>query len=158
MSPIKRTAKKAVRKTTKRAAPQVKRAPKPTTPAKWSADIRDVNVVWYNTSDFERAKKFYTEVLGLPIAYDVPEAGWIEFGYPNQTHLAFNLWRDPATKPPAVGGATATFTCEDVRGALARLEAQGVRCDPVDVTPSVILGAFYDPDGNRLQLAQMLAQ
>ena len=156
MSPIKRTARKPVRNTTKRAATTVKHAPKPVAPKKWSGDIRDVNVVWYNTVDFDRAKKFYTEVLGLPIAYDVSEAGWIEFGYPNQTHLALNLWRDLATKPPAVGGATATFTCDDVRGALARLEAKGVRCDPVDETPSVLLGAFYDPDDNRLQLAQTL--
>lgn len=151
MSPAKRTTKKSVRKTTKRAA----KPAKPVAPKKWSAEISDVNVVWYNTSDFDRAKKFYTEVLGLPIAFDVAEMGWIEFGYPNQTHLAINLWRDHATKPPAIGGATATFTCDDVRGAIARLQAKGVHCDPVDVTPSVILGAFYDPDGNRLQLAQI---
>lgn len=157
MSPAKRTAKKSVRKITKRAA-LPKRTAKPAAPKKWSDDIRDVNVVWYNTTNFERAKKFYTEVLGLPVAYDVSEMGWIEFGYPNQTHLALNLWRDHATKPPALGGATATFTCDDVRGAMARLQAKGVRCDPVDETPSVILGSFYDPDGNRLQLAQTVTR
>ncbi len=156
MSPTKRTTAKPVRQVVKRGATPVKRAPKPAAPKKWSADIHDVNVVWYNTTDFARAKKFYSETLGLPVAYDVSEMGWIEFGYPNQTHLAINLWRDLATKPPALGGATATFTCDDVRGALARLEAQGVRCDPVDETPSVILGSFYDPDGNRLQFAQVV--
>ncbi len=92
----------------------------------------------------------------MPVAFDVSEMGWIEFGYPNQTHLAFNLWRDQATKPSALGGATATFTCDDVRGAIARLQAKGVPCDPIDEMPSVILGSFYDPDGNRLQLAQTL--
>lgn len=157
MSPTKRAAKKSVRKITKRAATP-KRAAKPAAPKKWSDDIRDVNVVWYNTTDFERAKKFYTQVLGLPVAYDVSEMGWIEFGYPNQTHLALNLWRDVPTKPPALGGATATFTCDDVRGAIARLQANGVKCDAVDETPSVILGSFYDPDGNRLQLAQTLTR
>jgi len=164
MSPTKRTARKPVRKTAhkpaKRAAPQVKRAPrKPAAPVKWSADIRDVNVVWYNVSDFARAKKFYGETLGLPVAFDVEEMGWAEFGYPNQTHLAVNLWRDHATMPPALGGATATLTCDDVRGAFDRLRAKGVRCDEIEEYPgSVILGAFYDPDGNRLQLAQTLAQ
>ncbi len=148
MSPAKRTTKRTPAKRVTRAAR------KPAAPPKWSDDIRDMNVVWYNTSDFERTKKFYTEMLGLPVAFDVSEMGWIEFGYPNQTHLAFNLWRDQATKPPALGGATATFTCDDVRGAIARLQAKGVPCDPIDEMPSVILGSFYDPDGNRLQLAE----
>jgi len=85
--------------------------------------------------------------------------GWAEFGFPNQTHLAINLWRDLATKPPALGGATATFACADVRGAFARLQAKGVKCDPIDEIPGqVILGSFYDPDGNRLQLAQTLTR
>ena len=62
MSPTKRTTK------AKRAAPKLRRTAKPAAPSKWTAEIRDVNVVWYNVSDLERAKKFYGETLGLPVA------------------------------------------------------------------------------------------
>lgn len=151
MSPTKRAPK------AKRAAPKTRRAAKPTAPAKWSAEIRDVNVVWYNVSDLGRAKKFYGETLGLPVSMVSDEAGWAEYGHPHQSHLAVNLWRGPEPIPPALGGATATFTCDDVRGSIERLRAKGVRCEEVEeVAGMVILAGFFDPDGNRLQLAQSL--
>ncbi len=57
--------------------------------------------------------------------------------------------------PPTTGGVTVTFACDDVRGALTRLRATGVRCDEVEEIPGmVILGSFYDPEGNRLRLAE----
>jgi predicted enzyme related to lactoylglutathione lyase len=58
---------------------------------------------------------------------------------------------------PVGGGGVAVFTCPDTRAAIARLKEKGVRCDEVDEMPGmVILGTFYDPDGNKLQLAQDL--
>jgi predicted enzyme related to lactoylglutathione lyase len=152
MSPTKRTTK------AKRVAPKTRRASKPAAPSKWSAEIRDVNVVWYNVSDLGRAKKFYGETLGLPVAMVSEEAGWAEYGYPHQSHLAVNLWRGPDPMPPTLGGATATLTCDDVRGSIERLRAKGVRCEDVEeISGMVILAGFLDPDGNRLQLAQSLS-
>lgn len=151
MSPTKRTTK------AKRAAPKVKRATKPAAPAPWSADMRDLNLVAYNVSNLDRAKKFYGETLGLPVALALDEAGWIEYGRPNQAHLGINLWRGPEPMPSTTGGGHATLTCDDVRGAIAHLRAKGVRCDDVQEMPGmVILGNIYDPDGNFLQLAQSL--
>jgi len=151
MSPTKRTTK------AKRAAPKVKRATKPTAPAPWTAEIRDLNLIAYNVSNLERAKKFYGETLGLPVALALDQAGWVEYGLPHQAHLGINLWRGPDPMPPTNGGGHATLTCDDVRGAIARLRAKGVRCDDVQEIPGmVILGNFYDPDGNLIQLAQTL--
>lgn len=157
MSPAK---KKSVRKPVKRAtrAPARKAAIKPAAPKRLTADFRDVNVVWYNVKDWERGKKFYRDTLGLPIAFASDEAGWAEFGHPNQTHVAINLWRGPEPMPPAIGGATVTFGCDDTRAMVAKLRSQGVKCDEPDEIPGmVILAAFYDPEGNRLQIAQSLA-
>ena len=157
MSPAKRTTKAKSAPKAKRAAPKARAAAKPAAPSKWTAEIRDVNVVWYNVSDLERAKKFYGETLGLPVAMVIDEAGWAEYGYPHQAHLAVNLWRGPEPMPPVLGGATATFTCDDVRASIARLKAKGVRCEDIEEVPGfVILAGFFDPDGNRLQLAQSL--
>jgi len=114
-----------------------------------------VNLVAHNVSDLERAKKLYGETLGLPVALALDQAGWIEYGRPNQAHLGINLWRGPDPMPSTNGGGHATLTCDDVRGAMARLRAKGVRCDDVQEIPEmVILGNFCDPDGNLIQLAR----
>jgi predicted enzyme related to lactoylglutathione lyase len=149
MSPTKRTARKPVRKTIKRVAR------KPAPPPRLNADFRDVNVVAYNVTDWARAIKFYHETLGLPIAFQVESAGWVEFGLPNQTHLALNRWDDPKTVPPNTGNATLVLGVDDARGVIAKLRAKGVRCEePIEIPGMVIYGTFYDPDGNRLQVAQ----
>jgi len=81
----------------------------------------------------------------------------MESGQPHLTHLASNLWRRPNPMPPTNGGATVTFGRDDARAKSDGL-CKVVRCDPVEEIPGmVILGTFYDPDGNHLQIAQSLA-
>ncbi len=124
----------------------------------WNEMIRDLGVVSYNVSDWARAKRFYGETLDLPVASSMDEVGWIEYGHPDQAHLAIMHWRSPSPMP-VTGGGTAVFTCPDVRAAVERLTAKGVRCDqPVEVPGVVIYANFYDPDGNSLQLAQSIMQ
>ncbi len=159
MSPTKRSTKaKGPASRAKRAArPAARRAAKPPAPAPWTANIREVNLVAYNVSDLERAKQFYGETLGLPVALALNEAGWVEYGRANQAHIGINLWRGPDPMPSTSGGGHVTLTCDDVKGTLERLRAKGVRCDEVQEIPGmVILGDFYDPDGNLIQLAQTL--
>ena len=141
MSPTKRT-------TAKRAAPKLAVSPQ------WTPDLRGIDVVSYNVSDFERAKKFYSETLGLPIAAQMDGVGWIEYGFPNHTHLALNAWQGPGSVPTG-GGATVIFGSQSVRATVERLRAKGVRCDDaVEIPGMVIYASFYDPDGNRLQIAE----
>ncbi len=140
MSPTKRTTK------TKRAAPP-----------HWTPDVYDLGLASYNVSDFERAKKFYGETLGLPVAEAMEPIGWIQYGYPNQAQLAISQWRGSDPMSTGAGGATVVFTCPNVRDAVARLRAKGVRCDdPVEVPGAVVYADFYDPDGNRLHIAQSI--
>lgn len=118
--------------------------------------LHGLNVVFYNVSDFARAKQFYGETLGLPLIFASDEFGWAEYGKAEEPHIAINLW--PGTDPmPQGGGATAVFTVDDAYAATAELLARGVRCDDVMVVPGMVtLGTFYDPDGNRMQLASPL--
>ncbi len=150
MGPTKRTARKPVRKTA------VKRAPrKSAAPLRLNKNFRDLNVVSVNVTDWARARKFYHETLGLPIAAEMAEVGWLEFGLPNQTHLALNRWDDPKTVPANTGNATLVFGVDDARGVIAELRAKGVRCEePVEIPGMVIYATFYDPEGNRFQVAQ----
>ncbi len=119
--------------------------------------FKDVNVVQYFVADWEKAKKFYEELLGWPVAYLDDQNGWMEFGEEGKTHLAINLW-NPSDGPIPHNGAVVVLTVEDAHAAAAALQARGVRCDAVHVIPGVVaVGTFYDPEGNRIQFASLPA-
>jgi predicted enzyme related to lactoylglutathione lyase len=149
-------ARRAVAKPAAAPKPRARRAAaKPAAKKRWTQHLHDVNVVSYAVSDFERAKEFYGQTLGLPIAAEMPGVGWIEYGYPDQTHLAVSHWQGPEPMPVPGGGVVAIFSSEEAREAIESLRALGVRCDEVIEIPGmVIYGTFYDPEGNRLQVAQ----
>ena len=111
--------------------------------------------VAYNVSDWQRAKKFYSETLALPVAaFITDEVGWMEFGEKDGTHLAIQSWPGPGPVPTGDSGATAVFEVQDAYAAIRALREQGVRCDDVIAIPQMVTYAnFYDPDGNRLQVA-----
>ncbi|MBI3912721.1 MAG: VOC family protein [Chloroflexi bacterium] len=146
---------KTKKATAQRAAPKKRAAAKPPAPKHWTPDIHGISVVTYHVRDWARAKKFYGETLGLPVAFEVEQVGWCEFGVEKQPTFAINKWESPDAMPIASGAAV--LTCPDVRATIAKLRAKGVRCDDVEEIPGmVILGNVYDPEGNRLQLAQPL--
>ncbi len=109
----------------------------------------------YDVLDWQRAKKFYSETLGLPVAAFISdEVGWMEFGEKEGTHLAIGLWRGPGPVPPREGGGIAIFEVDDAYKAIEELRKRGVRCEDVVAIPNMVTYAtFYDPEGNRLQVA-----
>jgi len=116
--------------------------------------FKNVNVVSLDVTDWEAAKKFYSEVLEWPVAYSDDQFGWFEYGRENETHVSINRWDEPATVPPRLGGATIVFTVDDADQVTAALREKGVKCDEVVNIPGVVkYGTFYDPEGNRLQFA-----
>ncbi len=117
--------------------------------------IKKLSVVSYTISDWQRSKKFYSETLGLPVAaFLADETGWMEFGEKDGVHLAIMLWRGPGAMPKGSGGAVAVFEVDDAYAAVAELRRKGVRCDDVVAVPEMVTYAdFYDPDGNRLEVA-----
>ena len=114
-----------------------------------------VDFISYPVSDWQRAKKFYSETLGLPVAaFITDEVGWMEFGPKEGTHLAINLWSGPENFPNVGRGGIAIFSVPDAYAAVAELRKRGVKCDDVLAIPNMVTYAsFYDPDGNELQVA-----
>jgi predicted enzyme related to lactoylglutathione lyase len=108
-----------------------------------------------NVTDWARAKKFYGETLGLPTgAFISDEVGWMQFGTEGSAQLAISLWRGPEAFPRGEGGATIIFAVDDAHKAVEELRRRGVRCEDVIAIPEMVTYAtFYDPDGNRLQVA-----
>jgi predicted enzyme related to lactoylglutathione lyase len=116
--------------------------------------LKELQVVSYPVANWQQAKKFYGETLGLPVAaFMGDEVGWMEFGEKDGTHLAISLWSD--AKPPSrEGGATVVFSVDDAYKTIAELRKRGVKCEDVEAIPNMVTYAnFYDPEGNRLQVA-----
>jgi predicted enzyme related to lactoylglutathione lyase len=119
--------------------------------------LKGLSVVSVPVTDWAKAKAFYHETLGLPIAFDVgDEVGWCEFGEAGKTTFAISLWRDAT--PPLRGGTIPVFAVDDCAGTAAELRRRGVKCaDPVTYPGMVIYADVYDPEGNLLQIAQSIA-
>ncbi len=117
--------------------------------------FKKVDFVSYMVSDWQRAKKFYAETLGLPVAAFISdEVGWMEFGEKDATHLAINLWQGAGPLPPAGRGGIVIFSVPDAYAAVAELRKRGVKCEDVVANPEMVTYAdFYDPDGNLLEVA-----
>ena len=104
--------------------------------------------VWYMVRDFDRGRDFYKRVLG----FDEVRAddGWI------------GLVRGPmevvlAQGEPNEEGGVATVDVEDVKAEAERLRAAGVEVGVVlELHGQMRLLDVFDPDGNRVQLAQVL--
>jgi predicted enzyme related to lactoylglutathione lyase len=113
--------------------------------------FRGINVVSLPVTDLDRARTFYRDILGLgEPAYDLPDAGWVEFETGGPGNIAVTL-AGPDREP--AGGATIVLNVSDCRAAVEELRHRGVRCDDaVEFTGFVVFASFHDPFGNRLQM------
>jgi predicted enzyme related to lactoylglutathione lyase len=112
-----------------------------------------VMVSWFTVNDFEGAKKFYGNVLGLKTTFDSPE--WAEFaGAEGEESIGVAV--NPRAGKEA--GATIVLGVEDIERERKRLETAGVKFEgKIEEIPGIVrLTTFRDPSGNRLQLAQPL--
>lgn len=104
--------------------------------------------VWYQVRDLEAGTAFYTGTLGFEQVH--AEDGWV------------GLVRGPmeigiAQGEPDETGGVAMVDVEDVKAEAARLRAEGVQVGVVlEIHGQMRLLDVFDPDGNRVQLAQVL--
>jgi predicted enzyme related to lactoylglutathione lyase len=113
--------------------------------------VTGVDFIAVPTKDYEKAAKFYGEVLGLPFSKqwgDMP-AGEFETGNLTIAVMeseAFGLEFSPHTHPIAL-------RVDDVEAARAALESKGVTFRGETIDSGVCHQAiFQDPDGNTLDL------
>jgi len=125
-------------------------------------------------TDQERAKDFYTRVLGFELRNDLdlgPGGRWLTVGNPGQASgagiPAVELLLEPAGHPAvapfrealvADGIPATSFAVEDLEAEHARLTALGVTfIQPPTVMGPVTTAVLDDTCGNLVQLAQMNA-
>lgn len=117
--------------------------------------LKNIQYLVLITDNFERSKKFYTEVLGFSIDHEVPEDEYIQFKLENTILAVFSrkemlkvLDKKYLSKP---GGALYTFSeVEDVDQTIKDLKAKGVNIikEPKDQPWGQRTAYFTDPDGH----------
>jgi catechol 2,3-dioxygenase-like lactoylglutathione lyase family enzyme len=106
--------------------------------------------VWYQVRDLEAARAFYRDTLGLTEDYVDDEGRWAR------------MRRGPMDIVVAEGdpqeAGVAVIDVDDVKAEAERLRATGVEVGVVvELHGQMRLLDVYDPDGNRIQLAQELS-
>jgi catechol 2,3-dioxygenase-like lactoylglutathione lyase family enzyme len=105
--------------------------------------------VWYLVRDFDQGRDFYKRVLGFDETFVDWDDKWsqLELG---EMQIAI------AEGEPKEGGV-ATVDVDDVKAAAERLRSEGVEVGTVlELAGQMRLVDVFDPDGNRIQLAQAL--
>ncbi len=112
-------------------------------------------------SDYERSRRFYTEVLGLEVVAEVYRAERrshkLDLRLPDGTQIELFSFPDPPKRlsyPEACGLRHLAFDIADIEAAVARLQTQGVAVEPVrvDEYTGKRFTFFADPDGLPLEL------
>jgi catechol 2,3-dioxygenase-like lactoylglutathione lyase family enzyme len=104
--------------------------------------------VWYQVRDLEAGKAFYTGTLGFEEV--AAEDGWVGLVHgPMEIGLSQG--------EPDEHGGVATIDVPDVKAQAEWLRAKGVEVGTVlELHGQMRILDVFDPDGNRIQLAQEL--
>jgi catechol 2,3-dioxygenase-like lactoylglutathione lyase family enzyme len=108
-----------------------------------------VTRVWYLVRDFDRGRDFYKRLLGFEETYVDFDDRWAKLEH-GEMLIAIGEG-DP------VDAGVATVDVPDVKADAERLREEGVEVGVVlELTGQMRLVDVFDPDGNRIQLAQVL--
>ena len=111
--------------------------------------VEHVDFVSFLTQDLARAKRFYTEVVGLEVETEGEHDMELKAG-----QVTLDVF-DPSSigQPFAPSPAGIALRVADVDAARAELEAKGVEFDGETIVTGVCRQAWFkDPDGNALML------
>jgi catechol 2,3-dioxygenase-like lactoylglutathione lyase family enzyme len=112
--------------------------------------------IWYQVSDLDAARAFYRDVLGFSETFVDEDERWATLDR-GVTEIAVGESREAgaATEGEA---PVATVDVDDVKAERERLAAAGVEVGTVlELHGAMRLLDVFDPDGNRIQLAEELA-
>ena len=108
-------------------------------------------------SDLSIAKRWYQDVLGFELLFELPDQQFCELASPvDRVSVGLSQVSDFQTGP----GTTLTFGVKDIEVARAQLERRGVHFDgPTEEIPGIVkLATLFDPDNNRLMLYENLGE
>jgi catechol 2,3-dioxygenase-like lactoylglutathione lyase family enzyme len=110
-----------------------------------------VTIVWYHVRNLDAARSFYKDKLGFSETFVDDEGNWSKL---ERNGMEIGL----AEGEPQEDGGVAHVDVEDVKAAAEELREAGVEVGVVlELHGEIRLLDVFDPDGNRLQLAQELS-
>jgi catechol 2,3-dioxygenase-like lactoylglutathione lyase family enzyme len=105
--------------------------------------------VWYSVRDIERGRDFYRDVLGFTETFFDAEERW--------AHLERGEMQIALAQGDPLEGGVAMIDVDDLKAEAQRLRDRDVQVGVVlEVHGQMRLLDVFDPDGNRIQLAQEL--
>jgi CreA protein len=109
-------------------------------------------VISVGVTDYDLSLRWYREVLGFDLDYELKEYGWCEL----KTPFGFSIGLGQ-NETVAQGNITPTFGVRDIDVAIAHLRGHDVEVEDWHEIPNMVrLSTFYDPDGTPWMLAQTL--
>jgi catechol 2,3-dioxygenase-like lactoylglutathione lyase family enzyme len=109
-----------------------------------------VTPVWYHVRNLDAGRAFYTGKLGFTETYVDVEGRWAKL---ERNGMEIGI----AEGEPQEDGGVAHVDVPDVKAAAEQLRNEGVEVGVVvELHDEIRLLDVFDPDGNRLQLAQEL--
>ena len=112
--------------------------------------LTQVSVVMLGVHDVTRSLGFYRDKLGLKVQREIPG-----FAFVNAGAVTLCL-SEPAAKVrgQVAGAGEVVFSVEDVTAAYQTLRDKGVQFthEPRNITPTMRVANFDDPDGNHLSI------
>ena len=119
--------------------------------------IRKMAFVGHPTRDLDRAKRFYSETLGLRLSQDYGDR-WVEFATPDGKTIALDTYTPEAVDIPIPYLALET---DDISGEVARLRQGGAKVirdvwanEGEDGRQLCKMAVVLDPEGNPIMLHQ----
>jgi len=106
--------------------------------------------VWYYVRNLDEARRFYRETLGFDETDSDSDGSW--------SHLRHGQMEIGLSEgEPEENGAVANVEVADLKAEADRLRSAGIDVGIVfELQGEMRLLDVYDPDGNRIQLAQEL--
>lgn len=126
--------------------------------------LNSVHHIAIIAGDYERSKKFYTEILGLHIIAEVyreERDSWkLDLALNGQYIIElFSFPGAPArpSRPEAIGLRHLAFSVTDLDQEVASLSSKGVSCEAIRTDPYTgkRFTFFSDPDGLPLELYEL---
>ncbi len=124
-------------------------------------NIRSIHHIAILTDDYEKSKRFYTEVLGFEVIRETHRAGRRSYkldlaiaGLYQIELFSFPDFCERSSYPEAKGLRHLAFAVDDVEAAAAELQAKNVPVEPVriDELTQKRFVFFTDPNGQPLEL------
>ncbi|HUB59822.1 MAG TPA: VOC family protein [Puia sp.] len=124
-------------------------------------NIRSIHHIAILTDDYEKSKRFYTEVLGFEVIRETYRAERKSYkldlaiaGHYQIELFSFPDFRERGSYPEAKGLRHLAFAVDDVDAAAAELKAKGVPVEAVriDELTRKRFVFFTDPNGQPLEL------